>query len=353
MARRILIDALAARYGGTAYAAIQVARHLDRRQEVASVVVLTRRGSIIQRGLSGEHAVKCIVLPPARRLELIRRIAWEGSRLPALTRHHRCDVIISMSGMLPRGLDPRVMCLVSNPVVYERTTPANLVRRWAIRRTARAAEYLAAPSGVMAGLVSASARRPCAVLPWGVNHDAFSPAAEPGEEILCVADFYRHKRHDLLLSAWLQLSAPRPRLRLIGNPNVDPRAYADLLTRIESVPERRSIALESRVSLDRLVRAYRDARVFVMPSEHESFCMPLAESMACGVPVVARDIDSLRETGGDAATYVAGDDPARWAAAVRGLLEDNAAHGRAREQGIRAGARFSWENVAAQLVSQF
>jgi glycosyltransferase involved in cell wall biosynthesis len=119
------------------------------------------------------------------------------------------------------------------------------------------------------------------------------------------------------------------------------------------LPERRSISLEYRVSLDRLVRAYQNARVFVMASEHESFCMPLAESMACGVPVVARDIESLRETSGDSAIYVAGNSPARWALAMRRMLEDDLEHRRVRELGISRGGRFSWDNVASRLVSQF
>jgi glycosyltransferase involved in cell wall biosynthesis len=350
--QRILIDALAARFGGTAYAAVHLARQLARRAEIASVIVLTRRGSIVERGLVHEKAVTCVALPAVSRLELIRRTAWEALHLNALVAKERCDVVISMSGMLPRLPGCRLICLLYNPVMYESRTAANLVRRWAVRRTGRHAEYLAAPSRLMADLASASVGRECAVVPLGLDHSVFSPAKCPGEEILCVADFYSHKRHDLIIDAWLRLRSPRPRLHFVGNPAVDPQAHARLLARIETLPEASSIVFEYRVPLDRLVSAYQSARVFVMASEHESFCMPLAESMACGVPAVARGLPSLRETGGVGASYVDGDDPAQWAAVLERLIEDDVDHERARRAALRAAARFSWDAFAADLAAQ-
>jgi glycosyltransferase involved in cell wall biosynthesis len=350
MACRVLFDALAARYGGGAYAAVQLARHLAARPEVSSLVVVTRRGSIVERGLADDPAVECTALAPAAHVELVRRTAWEAVRLPRLVAREQCDVVMTMSG-LPRGSAGRpLICLLGNPVMYERQTPANLLRRWSTNRTVRRAAYTAAPSRLMADLVSDSSDRPCAVLPWGVDHSVFSPVARAGEEILCVADFYAHKRHDLVIDAWLRLRRPRPVLRLLGNPAADPHTHARLVARLASLPDAESIALEHSVPLDRLVAAYRSARVFVMASEHESFCMPLAESMACGVPGVVRGLRSLRETGGEGAAYVDGDDPSLWAAAIQRLLDDDREHDRARERATGTAARFSWETSSAALA---
>jgi glycosyltransferase involved in cell wall biosynthesis len=241
---------------------------------------------------------------------------------------------------------------MGNPVMYESSSPTNLLRQWAARRTARQADYLAAPSRHMADMVSASTGQSCNVLPWGVDHSVFFPAPFSGDEILCVADFKAYKRQDLVVEAWLRLSAPRPGLRFVGNPDVDPRAHARLVRRIKELPDAASIRMDYRISHELMSDIYRRARVFVLPSEHESFCMPLAESMACGVPGVVRGIPSLRETGGRGATYLDGDDPAEWAAVITRMIEDNAEHDRARTLAMRAAARFTWEALAAELAAE-
>jgi glycosyltransferase involved in cell wall biosynthesis len=349
MGARILIDALAARYGGTAAATVQLGRYLATSAKVSTVSVITRGEAIVARGLAREEAVRCLALPAPGHAELIQRIAWEALRLPALVRRERVDVLITMSGMLPRSPGCRLLCLIGNPVMYESSTAANSLRQWAVRRTARDAEYLAAPSRHMADMVSASVKRPCAVLPWGVDHSIFFPPASPGEEILCVGDFKAYKRHDLVVQAWLRLPSPRPPLRLVGNPDVDPEAHARLLAQISTAPERESIRLDYRLPHEQMPDIYRRARVFVIPSEHESFCMPLAESMACGVPAIARDIPSLRETGGAGAMYLLSDDPGEWAAVLKQMLDDDE-RTRARELAVQAAARFTWQGFAAALA---
>lgn len=352
MGRRILIDALAARYGGTAYATVQLARHLARNPDVSSVSVVARRGSIVERGLADDQAVKCMALPVGSRAELLRRLAWQAMRIPSIVARDELDVVISMSGMLPRAPGCAVICLLFNPVMYEHRSPLNLLRRWAVRRTARHADYVAAPSRTMADLASSSIARECMVAPLGVDHGVFAPVAEVGHELLCVADFYAHKRHDLIIDAWLALPHPRPRLRLVGNTTVDERAHARILAQINALQEADSIVIDDKLPLSGLVATYQQARVFIVASEHESFCMPLLESMACGVPSVVRDMPSLRETGAAGASYVQGDDPAHWSAAVQRLLSDDLIYEQARIAALQAAARFSWEAFAGHILAQ-
>jgi glycosyltransferase involved in cell wall biosynthesis len=62
------------------------------------------------------------------------------------------------------------------------------------------------------------------------------------------------------------------------------------------------------VADDHLADCYRAADVLVIPSEHEGFCVPVVEAMACGLPVIAARSAALPETVGAAGiTFTLGD----------------------------------------------
>lgn len=71
------------------------------------------------------------------------------------------------------------------------------------------------------------------------------------------------------------------------------------------------------LSDQRLRDAYRSADVFVMPSRHEGFCIPVIEAMACGVPVVAARAAALMETVAGAGLTFIPDDAADLARQIR------------------------------------
>jgi glycosyltransferase involved in cell wall biosynthesis len=75
-----------------------------------------------------------------------------------------------------------------------------------------------------------------------------------------------------------------------------------------------------RLSNERLRDAYRSADVFVMPSMHEGFCVPVIEAMACGLPVVACRAAALPETVAAGGLSFTPDDPADLARQVRRVL---------------------------------
>jgi glycosyltransferase involved in cell wall biosynthesis len=293
------------------------------------------------------EALTRVTVPSGGAFGLARRLAWEARRLPGLCAEVEADAVISMSGMLPRRVPRPLIVLPNNSLVFESGSPANRLRRLVTVRTARQADSVVVASEQMARLVRPHAG--ATVIPHGIDHDAFAPDSEPGSELLYVSDLYPHKHHELAIAAWGRLPQPRPLLRLVGSPDTDP-ALARRVARLGAEVDPERFVLE-RHSEAEMPGVYRRARVALMPSSRESFSLPMVEAAACGVPVVARDLSALRDSGGPGAVYLAGDDPGEWAAAIARLMSDDGAHTTARDASLAHAQGFSWERKAAAIVA--
>jgi glycosyltransferase involved in cell wall biosynthesis len=342
----LVVDALAARFGGTAYALIQLVATLAERDDVGQVQVVTQPGSLVARGFRPHPKVRLLTPRPWPGAELAWRAAWEAVMLPQFASRVGADALVTTSGMLSRLPACPVISLLSNSVPFvDRWTSGNWVRRCAIARTSRRARAVYVPTHHMGELVGFSPN--VKVVPWGVDHTIFHPGARSGDGILYVSDFYPHKRHDLVLAAWRLLSPPRPTLRFIGNPDVAPGRFKE----VRETATNEGVEVNGWMSQEALAEAYRQARVLVLASERESFSMPVAEALACGVPAIVRDLPSLRETGGPGIVAVGGDDPDTWTEAIHRTVHDDALHRSLREAGLAHAARFSWEEMAAKLMN--
>jgi glycosyltransferase involved in cell wall biosynthesis len=81
--------------------------------------------------------------------------------------------------------------------------------------------------------------------------------------------------------------------------------------------------------------------LFVLPSRYEGLPLALLEAMAAGIPIVAADVGAVSEAvvAGTSGLLVPPDDPPALAAAIRQLLDDEAARKR-----LGAGAREAWRS---------
>jgi glycosyltransferase involved in cell wall biosynthesis len=207
----------------------------------------------------------------------------------------------------------------------------------------------------MGALVEAACGRCPELVPLGIDHDRLSSAPEPGEELLCVADFYRHKRQDLVLEIWAALPEPRPPLRLVGDSRVDPEFFVSIKTSAARLTASGAgpVRVQDRRPFEELIEIYRQARAFVLPSLHESFCLPLLEAQACGVPCVTTDREVMRGTAGAGASYVDADQPAPvWAEAVHRLYADVETHRELRDAATANASGFSWNRTAAAVADR-
>jgi glycosyltransferase involved in cell wall biosynthesis len=96
---------------------------------------------------------------------------------------------------------------------------------------------------------------------------------------------------------------------------------------------------------------YEHAACLVFPSLYEGFGLPAVEAMACRCPVAAADIQGLRETCGEAATYFNPRSSASIAETVLALLDDPARAEAMREAGAARAAKFTWSRAADALAA--
>jgi glycosyltransferase involved in cell wall biosynthesis len=88
-----------------------------------------------------------------------------------------------------------------------------------------------------------------------------------------------------------------------------------------------------------LCALYSLAHAFVFPSLSEGFGWPLIEAQACGVPVIASNIEPLPEVSGGAALHVSPQDAPAFAAALQSLA-DSAVRNSLVERGLQNAVRY-------------
>ncbi len=99
----------------------------------------------------------------------------------------------------------------------------------------------------------------------------------------------RRKRLDLLVRAFASARGAAPEKLVLAGP-LDPARFAGPNVTVVPSPDERSLA-----------DLYRGARALVYPSAGEGLGLPVLEAFACGTPVIASDIEPVREVAGGAA----------------------------------------------------
>ena len=127
-------------------------------------------------------------------------------------------------------------------------------------------------------------------------------AGEPLRDFVYVADGVAHKNHARLIEAWRLLASQGhfPTLALTLGPR-----DAALAAHVEAARREHGLRIENLGALDRegVFDAYRSSRALLFPSTSESFGLPLIEASRCGIPVVASELDFVRDVCRPAQTF--------------------------------------------------
>lgn len=248
--------------------------------------------------------------------------AWRSLVRPAEALSPAPDDVVLYHHGIASPLAGRLLHLdCVRAVVFHNITPAHFYAgtRLAEPLVAGRAQLAALADGVHLSIgvsafnaaeLRAAGHRDVRVVPLYVDLERFGPEYEDAEmmtrlgalgqpRLLAVSRVVAHKRvEDLLaLHAEVQRLHPDAQLVVVGGAD-EGSAYVRRLRALAS--RLGGVTFTGRVTHGQLVSAYRSADLFVSMSEHEGFGVPLVESMAAGLPVLAFGAAAVPETMGGA-----------------------------------------------------
>jgi len=95
------------------------------------------------------------------------------------------------------------------------------------------------------------------------------------------------------------------------------------------------------------------ATALLYPSLYEGFGIPVAEAMACGIPVLTSNVSSLPEVAGDAALTLDPTDVDALADGIRQLATDEDLRNGLSKKGLERAKRYTWTNAAEQTLASY
>jgi len=171
----------------------------------------------------------------------------------------------------------------------------------------------------------------------------------PEHYILYAAALLPHKNHDRLLQAFKEIHKNMPGMMLVLTGAWE-TGYNSIMGMIKENDLQNNVIMLGWLPFEDIPAIYRGATLFVYPTLHEGFGLPILEAMASGVPVVCSKIEPLIEVAGDAALFV---DPYDHRDIARGIsLVLNSWEERAKliQKGLHRVRNFTWEKTATDTL---
>lgn len=192
------------------------------------------------------------------------------------------------------------------------------------------------------------------VIPQGIDEVYYVIQCNPKSNvILCVGAISPRKGHLYTVEMFnrLRTRGVDAKLRIIGS-LADKTYYEQLKQKIAESKYKNDILLEANLPREELLKAYAEAKLFVLHSREESQGIVFAEAMATGVPVVATKIGGI--------PYVVEDGKSGWLCPygnvetmtdmVAQLMTDDALWKQYSREAREIAKGYSWVDIANRIV---
>lgn len=126
--------------------------------------------------------------------------------------------------------------------------------------------------------------------------------------------------------------------------------YDDILRTAGEAGYRGKVVLTGPLPTDQLAALLKGAAACVIPSLYEGFCLPMLESMACGVPTVVSNSSCLPEISGRVLHYFDPTSVEDMARAIWEVLDSTDLQAQLVRNGKQRAAWFNWERCAEETL---
>jgi glycosyltransferase involved in cell wall biosynthesis len=333
--------------GGSATAALNVARRLVARSDIELIAVAGRHRHRPDAAFQSPVEVRALPLARPWLYEAWNRLEWPRvERAAGAIDVCHSTVAIPAATKAPHVVTIHDVAFVRTPERF--TAHGARVMKRGLERCRRADLVICPSAATQADLVDMGFdERRIRVVPWGVEAAPVDEAdvvrvrstySLPDRFVLYVGTVEPRKNVPRLAQAAAAAAVPMP-LVVAGAPGwgesgvtVDPVHFLGF------VPDRDLPAL------------YASATVFAYPSLDEGFGLPVAEAMAYGLPVVTSRGTATEETAGGAAVLV---DPTDVESIRDGLATALASADEWTARGHARAAELSWDATAEATVSAY
>jgi glycosyltransferase involved in cell wall biosynthesis len=302
------------------------------------------------------------------------RVAWEQLRLPQEIRRRGIRLLHAPVNVLPARLPRGCLGVVTLHDLAFLRFPELLTRtRWLYQRTFSVASLRRATLIIAVSestrrdameLLSLPAERIYTVYP---SIDArFAPPSDEvaiqefrarhglnGGFILYLGTLEPRKNIDRLIEAYGRLKRHQgiqEKLVLAGGKGW---LYESIFARVRALGLESEVLFPGFIADDEQILWYHAATAFAYPSLYEGFGLPVAEALACGLPVITSNVSSLPEAGAGVALTVDPQDVDALATALYRAISDQAYRTYCRAMAAMVAERFSVQNMIRQIHAAY
>ena len=171
-------------------------------------------------------------------------------------------------------------------------------------------------------------------------------------KLLYVGGAGDNKNIDTIISCAEKLSEQiRVELHLVGDNCWGYEHYRERASKVQN--SKLSIIFHDLISDQKLSGLYSSSDVFVFPSLHEGFGLPVIEAMIHQLPVCCSDIPIMHEVAGDVAQYFSPLDVESMHEAVRNVLMDRMLSAQMVSAGLIRCQKFNWDDSISKTLELY